>query len=92
LSESRHMQTRLAGLISSHSLLEVKNAKSEINNFEKHLQNLDPVNVLKRGYSITLRNGKAVKSVRKINKADILTTVLADGTIESTVGTIKRNE
>lgn len=46
---------------------------------------LDPVNVLKRGYSITFSNGKSVRSVDEIDEGDPVTTRLADGVITSTV-------
>ncbi len=46
---------------------------------------LDPVNVLKRGYSITYRNGKAVTDIAAISAGDTLTTTVFGGTIESRV-------
>ena len=47
------------------------------------LNHLDPQNVLKRGYSITLANGKAVKSVDDVQPGDLIKTLVADGTLES---------
>lgn len=45
----------------------------------------DPVNILKMGYSITLKNGKPVKSVEQVHSGDELSTQLADGLIRSIV-------
>lgn len=58
-------------------------ANQKINNFESILSVLDPQNTLKRGYSITRINGKAVKTKDSIVQGDILTTTLADGEIRS---------
>lgn len=43
----------------------------------------DPVNILKMGYSITLKNGKPLKSVSQVSPGDELTTQLSDGQISS---------
>jgi len=45
----------------------------------------DPVNILKMGYSITLKNGKPVKSIKQAIPDDQLTTQLSDGQIISIV-------
>jgi exodeoxyribonuclease VII large subunit len=59
--------------------------KSSVNNLDKHVRILDPVNILKRGFSITLWNGKAVKSYEVLKTDDTITTILADGHIVSNV-------
>lgn len=43
----------------------------------------DPVNILKMGYSITLKGGKPVKSVAQVVPGDELTTQLTDGQVIS---------
>lgn len=62
------------------------------NNHNKHLQMLeqkvallDPLNVLKRGYSITRLNGKALTSIDSLKASDLLHTQLAQGSINSTI-------
>ncbi|MDE6558442.1 MAG: hypothetical protein K2K29_00965, partial [Muribaculaceae bacterium] len=42
---------------------------------------LSPTATLRRGYSITRVNGKAVRSVADVNPGDRIETTLADGTI-----------
>ena len=44
----------------------------------------DPVTTLKKGYSITTRNGKAI-SVAQLKKGDVIKTQFFDGQIESSV-------
>ena len=46
---------------------------------------LDPELPLKRGYSITLHNGHAVKDASSLQPGDVLTTRLAHGTVSSEV-------
>ncbi|MBP5455049.1 MAG: exodeoxyribonuclease VII large subunit [Paludibacteraceae bacterium] len=46
---------------------------------------LSPEQILKRGYSITLKNGKAVKNASSLKHGEKITTLFAKGKIESTV-------
>jgi exodeoxyribonuclease VII large subunit len=57
----------------------------EIGYLEKNIGWLDPENLLKRGYSITLKDGRIVKAPGEVRKGDTLTTHLAGGKITSTV-------
>ena len=53
--------------------------------FDEKLRALDPALLLKRGYSITLKDGKAVRDAQTLQKGDEIETRLANGTIHSTV-------
>ena len=44
-----------------------------------------PDYILKRGYSLTLRDGKILKSAKAVKSGDHLTTRFSDGEIESEV-------
>ena len=52
---------------------------------DKTLAAADPQVILKRGYSLTRLNGHAVKCVSDLKKGDRLTTVFADGSVESEI-------
>ena len=52
---------------------------------EQRANLLDPALLLKRGYSITLLNGKAVRDAKQLKKGDILETRIEHGTIKSEV-------
>ena len=52
---------------------------------DEKLHALDPALLLKRGYSITLKDGKAVRDAQALQKGDEIETRLANGTIHSTV-------
>jgi len=62
----------------------------EMTAIERSIINMDPENVLKRGYSITLLNGRALKSIEQANPGEIVETLLIDGKISSTVITTKK--
>ena len=52
---------------------------------DKTLAAADPGVILKRGYSLTRRNGHVVKGASDLKKGDRLTTVFADGSVESEI-------
>ena len=62
-----------------------KKEKETVQQMEKGVSMLDPINILKRGFSITLYQGKVVKDYSTIKSGDKITTVLAEGSIESEV-------
>lgn len=49
------------------------------------INSLNPINVLKRGYSITLLNGKNLTDPTKVSKGDNIRTILKEGEITSIV-------
>lgn len=52
---------------------------------EKSMQSVDPEKILRRGYSITLLEGKVVTSASIVKPGDRLQSRFADGTVESEV-------
>lgn len=63
---------------------------NEVGHAARTVSILDPKNVLKRGYSITLYNGKALTSPDKLKPGDELQTVLYEGTIITKAVEIKQ--
>ncbi|HPF50561.1 MAG TPA: exodeoxyribonuclease VII large subunit [Draconibacterium sp.] len=57
---------------------------------ENTVRLLDPENVVKRGFTLTLKDGKIVKSVKQLNLGEELETRFADGTTQSQI--IKKTE
>ncbi len=85
------LQTNRTGL-SQHTkmfTIQLKNLirqkNSDLDQLEDHVRMLDPKNVLKRGYSITSLNNKAILSPDEVRKGDILITELYSGKIKSIV-------
>ncbi|MDR0769198.1 MAG: exodeoxyribonuclease VII large subunit [Dysgonamonadaceae bacterium] len=63
-------------LVAKHSQLKEK---------ESFFRLSSPKYILDKGYSITLKNGKAVKSAKELREGDAIETVLADGRVAGTV-------
>jgi len=59
--------------------------KHRLQLFEEKARSLDPTLLLKRGYSITLHNGKAVRHVKELQDGDTIETRLANGSVHSVV-------
>ena len=63
----------------------LSNAKHCLELIELQLQSYDPQLLLRRGYSITLHNGHAVRDPQQLKAGDVIETRLEKGTIKSTV-------
>jgi len=72
-------------LIKIRSLDQIQKEKKNLNSIQEKLRLIDPQNILKRGYSLTMMNGRIIKSVQQLKKDDQLETRLSDGIIESKV-------
>ncbi|MDE5871935.1 MAG: exodeoxyribonuclease VII large subunit [Muribaculaceae bacterium] len=76
--ESLDSKVRMA----ANSILERE--KSRLDSLERLTDALNPTSTLKRGYSVTRLNGKAVTCTKSVQPGDILETQTADGSIIST--------
>jgi exodeoxyribonuclease VII large subunit len=77
------LQTRQRLQRELDSLLERKREYLAL--LQKRAELVDPVNILKRGYSITLLGGRSIASVRDVEPGSLLETRLYRGTIISNV-------
>jgi len=68
-----------------YSLKLITSDRERLKSKESNINHLNPANVLKRGYSITYNNGKAVKSISDADVGDSLQTVLFKGELISKV-------
>ena len=75
--------------IAAGSRSALKDYHIQVATAQKTVQLLDPQQVLNRGYSITRVNGQALKSTAHLRKGDTVQTVLASGTLTSTIDEIK---
>lgn len=69
--------------LSSKQMLTIQN--KELENLEEKIHLLHPHNVLKRGYSITRLNGKALTKPEDAKEGDVLVTELSEGEVVSRV-------
>jgi len=89
--KSKNQLTQFQHLIKIRVLDRIRTEKKSLISTQEKLRLVDPMNVLKRGYSLTMVNGKIVKSVNQINVDDRLETKLNDGIVESNVENVVRN-
>jgi exodeoxyribonuclease VII large subunit len=59
--------------------------KHRLELLQQRLNDAMPEKQLARGYSITLKDGKAVKDASALKEADVLVTMLHQGKVESVV-------
>ena len=62
--------------------LKIENNKNSLINLIDKLELVNPLNILKRGFSLTTKDDKIIKSVKNVNKSDILDIRLNDGVIK----------
>lgn len=63
----------------------LENERNKIDWLNKETALIDPSAVLKRGFSITLKNGKAVKDTSKLKEGETLETILYKGKVKSII-------
>lgn len=63
----------------------LKQKINSLENKEQHIRLSSPQNILKKGYSLTLKDNKIIKHASEINSGDKITTIFSDNRITSTV-------
>lgn len=74
-------------LLNNPSIL-YQNHRINLNHIIERLELLNPMSILKRGYTITYKNDTLIKSVKQLNKKDKLTIKLIDGNIDVVIDNI----
>ena len=69
-----------------------KDRQNKLSNLIEKLELVNPLGVLKRGYSLTIKDDKVVCGISSIKKKDNLTIKLYDGDILATVDEVKENK
>jgi len=64
---------------------QVGHASRDLNQIEQVVGLLDPTAVLARGYSLTMKDGQLIRSVKEVKKGDQIQTRFDDGEVESRV-------
>lgn len=63
----------------------LKSEQERLHNSETKVKLISPENLLKKGYSFTLKEGKIVRQSKELKKGETITTRFSDGQIESIV-------
>lgn len=69
----------------------LQNKRNALQTIESFLKLSSPEYILSKGYSITLKNGKALKSASDLEEGNVIETVLSEGRIESIVSSFQKN-
>ena len=95
LTLSNHAQQKLSTLNTQLSTIEsrlpllldssLKTKKHQLELLEEKVKTLDPSLLLRRGYSITLKDGKAVRDAATLHPGDEIKTRFANGSVHSIV-------
>ena len=85
LEREKSKLNNLSKMISPNILNRLDKEKIKLENIETKLNLLNPENILKTGYSLTLVEGKIVKSINSVKKGSIIDTKFSDGFIKSEV-------
>lgn len=65
--------------LNTNIVLKLDNKRKELENIIDKLNLVNPLNILKRGFSLTYKDNKLVKSVKKLKENDLLNLKLTDG-------------
>lgn len=85
LEREKSKLNNLSKMISPNMLNRLDKEKIKLENIETKLNLLNPENILKKGYSLTLVEGKIVKSINSVKKGSIIDTKFSDGIVKSEV-------
>ena len=69
-----------------------KDSKNKLGSLIEKLELLNPLSILKKGYSLTYKDSDVIKSVKKIRKNDELIIQLSDGKVSTVVKDVKENK
>ncbi len=85
LEKSKLKLENLTKNITPNILYKLDKNKSHLETLEQKLELLNPENILKKGYSLTIKDGKIITDASELKDGDTITTKLRIGTINSKV-------
>ncbi len=88
----KHKTDTLSTALSQHFQTIIRSEKSALDILESKVNMLDPQNILRRGYSITLQDGKIVKSSKALKEGSEIETILSEGRVKSIVQKNKKDK
>jgi exodeoxyribonuclease VII large subunit len=87
-------EQRLNGLLRRLPLplpRQIRDRQRDLTQLSHRLHAVSPLAVLGRGYSITFRDGAAVRSTADLRSGDVLSTRLRDGTVTSIISAVTKD-
>ena len=88
ISDNKHNLEKRHDKILILTKASLAQSSRKINTIEEKLKLLNPKNILKRGYSITLKDGKPVIDKALLTVGDEIETIVLNGKVKSKVSEI----
>lgn len=85
LDDGRREIRDIESMLKQSVEMKLRDNELKLKNIESMVDVLNPRNTLRRGYSVTRHNGKAVKDVAQLAEGDVVETLLYNGVIESEI-------
>ncbi|MCA1744996.1 MAG: exodeoxyribonuclease VII large subunit, partial [Bacteroidales bacterium] len=85
LTVERQRLERYVNQMKGQSASLLKHSKMQLEMLDKQNRLNDPLEVLKRGFTITVRHGEVIKDVRLLHPGDVIETRFRDGNVNSEV-------
>ena len=67
----------------------ISHKNQSLETISKTVSILDPVNILRRGFTITRLNGKTISSIQNVGIGNLISTIMSDGELQSRIDEIK---
>ena len=82
----------LAQRISGSATTTVSHCALKLEGYEARLRLLDPINTMKRGWSITRgADGKVITDLKSVKPGEKITTEVVGGSIDSTIDSVSKD-
>ncbi len=85
LSQSSYQLQNIEQQLSFGVQQQLRDAQNSLSQIERLLEANDPIQILKKGYSYTLLDGKLVTDINDVKNGDSIMTVLKNGSFDSIV-------
>jgi Exonuclease VII, large subunit len=85
IEQKRNKLSFIQNKIKTSASISLKNEDNKLQELNAFMKLSSPDYILSRGYSITYKDGKIIKSIEEIKEGDLIQTKLQDGKIESVV-------
>ncbi|MDR1454683.1 MAG: exodeoxyribonuclease VII large subunit [Tannerella sp.] len=92
LRQRENLVARLQEKCSDRARQLIREETVRLENMTRSVNRLDPREVIKRGYSMTLHEGRVVRNTDGLKAGDVLKTIVYEGALVSTVQTIETKE
>ena len=71
--------------LTAYTVRHLRPELEKIENTEKQVNLVSPENLLRKGYTFTIKEGKIVRRSSDLKKGEVISTIFSDGKIDSTI-------